>query len=154
MVWGCFVGNKLGPIVAIDGSVNGDKYTTLLCNYFLLYLDALANDNITDITFQQDNAHSHVYKKSNAFFKIATAEHGFTVINDWSPYSPDMNLIENLWAHLKLELHQRYPDTATLHGSFQYIRQCINERVHEAWWSIGEEVLDHFGGAIAPSHTR
>jgi len=63
MVWGCFVGNKLGPIVAIDGSVNGDTYTTLLRDHFLPYLDALANDDITGVTFQQDNARSHVCKK-------------------------------------------------------------------------------------------
>lgn len=63
-------------------------------------------------------------------------------MDDWPPYSPDMNLIENLWAHLKLELPRRYPDTTTLYGLPQYIRQRITERVHEVWWSIGEEVLD------------
>ena len=52
-------------------------------------------------------------------------------MNDWPPYSPDMNLIENLWAHLKLELYQQYSDTATLKGFPDYIREKINERVHE-----------------------
>ena len=61
---------------------------------------------------------------------------------EWPLRSPDMNLIKNLWAHLKLELHRRYPDTATLRGSPGYIRQVLSERLHEVWWSIGEEVLD------------
>ena len=34
------------------------------------------------------------------------AEYGFTVMDNWPPYSPDINLIENLWAHLKLELYR------------------------------------------------
>lgn len=142
MIWGCFVGNKLGPIVSIDGSVTGDVYTSLLHDNLLPYLDVLASDGITGITLQQDNARPHTCKKAKAFFDIAMVEHEFTVMTDWPPYSPDMNLIENLWAHLKLELHRRYPDTATLSGSPQYIRQRIIERVHEVWWSIGEEVLD------------
>ena len=143
MVWGCFVGNKLGPIVSINGSITSDKYTSILHGNLLPYLDALACNGITNITFQQDNAKSHTCKKAKAFFKTATAEHGFTVMDDWPPYSPDMNLIENLWAQLKLELHRRYPDTATLCGSPQYIRQRITKRVHEVWWSIGEGVLEH-----------
>ena len=122
MVWGCFVSDKLGPIVSIDGSVTGDKYTTLLRKYLLPYFDALACDGITGITFQQDNARSHICKKAQDFFKITIAEHGFTVIDDWPPYSPDMNLIENLWTYLKLELYQRYPDTATLSSSPDHIR--------------------------------
>src|SRR5579859_5743291 len=121
MIWGCFAGNKLGPIVSIAGSVTGDVYTTILHDNLLPYLDALANDGIIGITLQQDNARSHTCKKAKAFFNSAMAEHGFTVMDDWPPYSPDMNLIKNLWAHLKLELHQRYPDTATLCGSCQYI---------------------------------
>ena len=53
-----------------------------------------------------------------------------------------MYLIENLWAHLKLELHRRYPDIVTLCGSPAYIRQRIIERVHEVWWAIGEDVME------------
>jgi hypothetical protein len=142
MVWGCFVGNKLGPIVSLDGSITSDKYVSLLRENLLPYLDALAADGITGITFQQDNAHAHVCKKAQAFFKTAMAERGFIVMDDWPLYSPDTNLIENLWANLKLELYRQYPDTATLSGSSEYIRWRITERVHEVWWAIGEEVLE------------
>ena len=127
MVWKCFVGNKLGSIVSIDSSITGDKYVSLLQENLLPYLDALATDSITGITFQQDNARPHVCKKAQVFFKTVIAEHGFTVIDDWPPYSSNMNLLENLWAHFKLELYRRYPDTATLKGSPNYICQKINE---------------------------
>ena len=121
----------MGPIVSIDSSIIGDKYVSLLHKNLLPYLDALVADDITSITFQQDNARPHVCKKAQVFFKTAMAEHGFTVMDSWPPYSSDMNLIENLWAHLKLELHRRYPDTVTFCGSLEYIRQTISERVHE-----------------------
>ena len=153
MVWGCFVGNKLGPIVSIKGSVNADKYISILRNNFIPYLDALTADGITGTTFQQDNARVHTCKKAQAFFEVATAEHGFIVMDDWPPYSPDMNLIENLWAHLKLELHRRYPETANLSGSPEYIRQLISERVHEEWWTIGEEVSDRLIDSM-PHHVE
>jgi hypothetical protein len=64
-----------------------------------------------------------------------------------------MNLIENLWAHLKLELHRRYPDTATLHGFPTYVRQCITEQVHEVWWAIGEEMLERLIDSM-PHHVQ
>src|SRR5579859_4737199 len=35
MIWGCFAGNKLGPIVSIHGSVDGNKYTALLNEHLL-----------------------------------------------------------------------------------------------------------------------
>jgi len=54
-----------------------------------------------------------------------------------------MNLIENLWAHLKMELYCQYPDTKTLCGGPAIVRKVLRERLAEIWWSIGEEVLDH-----------
>src|SRR5579859_4036200 len=106
MIWGCFVSNKLGPIVSIEGSITTDTYITILHDNFFPYLDALANDGTIGITLQQDSTRPHTCKKAKAFFNSAMAEHGFTVMDDWPPYSPAMNLIENLCAHLKLKLHQ------------------------------------------------
>src|SRR5579859_8086306 len=59
----------------------------------------------------------------------------------WPPNSPDMNPIEHLWAHLKLELHRRYPDTKYLRGSPDTIRWTLRARLTEVWWDIGEGVL-------------
>ena len=104
LIWGCFTGTKLGPIVFINRTVNSDVYIEVLRNNLLSYIDALTNDGVSNIIFQQDNAPPHNSKKTHAFLKAAMNDHGFLSMN-WPPNSPDMNLIKNLWAHLKIKLH-------------------------------------------------
>src|SRR5579859_3051790 len=87
MIWAYFAGNKLGPIAFIDGTVNSDVCIDILHNNLLPYLDALANDGISGITFQQDNARPHTSKKTSAFLNAAMIEHGFQVM-EWPPNSP------------------------------------------------------------------
>lgn len=141
MIWGCFVGDKLGPIAFVNGTVNTQVYIDILENTFLSFVDALRADGITDILFQQDNARPHVSKKTTEFLENAAREHGFSIIK-WPPNSPDMSPIEHLWACLKLELHRRYPDTKYLQGSPDTVRRTLCERLMEIWWDIGEEILN------------
>src|SRR5579859_5643449 len=56
MIWACFVGNTLGPIVFISGSINQDVYMGLLQTKFDPFLNALGADGQTNLEFQQDNA--------------------------------------------------------------------------------------------------
>jgi|SRR5579859_285509 len=141
MIWGCFVGNKLGPIVFIDGTVNSDVYISILQENLLPFIDAIVSDSATDVIFQQDNATPHVSAKTQKWFDSVMSEHGFTRM-EWPPNSPDINPIENLWASLKLELHRRYPDTKTLCGSPAMIKKVLVVRLTEIWWDIHEEVLN------------
>ena len=62
MVWGCFVGNKLGPIVFIDGTIRKEAYIVILEQNLLEYIDVLTVDGLRDIVFQQDNARPHTAK--------------------------------------------------------------------------------------------
>ena len=70
-------------------------------------------------------------------------EHGFLLMQ-WPANSPDLNLIEHLWAHLKLELHRQFPDTSKLTGPPATIRAKLTERLMKVWWSIDEGVLNSF----------
>jgi len=141
MIWGCFVGDKLGPIAFVSGTVNTDVYINILTDTFLPFIDALAADGLMNVVFQQDNASSHTAKRTKEFLEAAARAHGFSVMH-WPANSPDMNLIEQLWAHLKRELHRRYPDTKHIGGSPERIRGILRERLTEIWWDIGGEVLN------------
>lgn len=69
MLWGCFISDKLGPIVFIDSMEKKEVYVGILEEYFLLFLDALYTDDPTPHEFQQDNAHPHIAKITRNWFK-------------------------------------------------------------------------------------
>jgi hypothetical protein len=74
MIWACFLGDKLGPIVFISGSVNQDIYIELLRTDFEPFIVTLKPwqqmpNGETNLEFQQDNASSHTAKKTAEFLK-------------------------------------------------------------------------------------
>src|SRR3979490_3407271 len=80
-----------------------------------------------DCIFQQDNDPKHTSRKGRNWME----ENDITLL-DWEPQSPDLNPIEHLWNHIKLQLC-KYEALAT--GVWQ-----IWERVAEVWNAIEPEV--------------
>ena len=105
MIWGCFLGNKLGPIVFIDGKVNQDVYMGILDEYLVPFVEALKEDSQIDLEFQQDNVCPHTAKRTKAWLARMAEKYQLKIM-DWPPNSPDMNPIEHLWAYLQRKLHQ------------------------------------------------
>jgi len=141
MIWACFIGDKLGPLVFIDGTVNKETYIGMLEEHFVPFLEALYDDDPAARHFQQDNATPHTAKKTQSFLDSLATKYGLTIMH-WPPNSPDMNPIEHIWAHIKRELHRRFPDTASLSGAAETIRVTLRQRVLEVWWDIGRDLLD------------
>ena len=132
MVWGCFIGNKLGPLIFIDGTVNKDSYIQLLDKNLLPFIDLLHETGIRNIVFQQDNATSHTAQATQEWLKAAAEQHGFTIMK-FPTNSPDLNPIENLWGILKSKLYKRYPDTMYLKGSAIVVRRELCRWLNEIW---------------------
>jgi hypothetical protein len=62
MFWGYIHSNGLGPLVAIDGSMNAKKYIAVLTENLLDELDVLEEAHGAPMTFMQDNAPCHKAK--------------------------------------------------------------------------------------------
>src|SRR6185437_9636168 len=57
MVWGCFVKNRLGPLVVIEGRITGQVYKKLLEDHLVPFIESL--DDEKTYVFQDDNAPVH-----------------------------------------------------------------------------------------------
>ena len=59
---------------------------------------------------------------------------------DWPPFSLDLNLIENLWAIMKDDLRDQYPEIADMRGGPAAIKHRLAEVLLIIWTRISLEV--------------
>ena len=116
MVWGCFIDNKLGPLVLINGMIDGKMYIQLLEQILLLFINLLRENGVDNVVFQQDNASPHCAKATMDWLKASAENNAFTIMK-FPLNSPDLNPSENLWSIVKAELYRQYSDTMYLQGS-------------------------------------
>lgn len=119
MFWGAICGEGPVALVPINGTMTAPKYVAALEEYLLPYLDEQPLSQ--QYLFQHDNAPSHKAQRTLAFLETNAVE----VLQDWPPYSPDLNIIENMWAFIKRKLRQENITT----------RQQLQTRVLDIWAS-------------------
>ena len=85
----------------------------------------------------QNNALIHSARKTKAWFEEMNIE-----VMKWSPYSPDLNLIENLWALLKKKAFKVYPDLTSLKDKDDGAETKLFEILQQVWSNMREEVIE------------
>jgi transposase len=96
-----------GPLIIVDGTMNGVKYQTML-GEVKETMEELYGD-LGDRLFQQDNAPCHKAKRVSKWFEDENIPR-----IPWPAQSPDLNPIEPLWDELDHRIRKRKPLPANL----------------------------------------
>lgn len=129
MFWGCFSKCGLGPLVALEGSMNSENYIELLQKHLLPEIAVASETSGDSIVFMQDNAPCHRAFRVEQFLDQNNVQRLC-----WPPQSPDMNPIENLWAIIKSRRQKKFgiPNT----------KKDLIEQIFEIWDAIEPELIE------------
>jgi hypothetical protein len=100
MFWGCISVFGTGSLVAVEGSINSQRYVEILKSHLLPIAKAWYGDEHWILV--QDNAPCHSSQLTRRFLDETNIH-----VLPWPSNSPDMNIIENIWHLLKLRLYRK-----------------------------------------------
>ena len=121
MFWGCIRYEGVGTLDSIVGNINSQKYIQVLDTNLWPVIAKVPEGR--DYIFQEDNAPVHTSRETTQW----KTTNNIPTMN-WPPQSPDMNIIENVWRTLKLQLQKRVMDIKT--------QQQLLDSVQEIWQSL------------------
>ncbi|KAI4884765.1 hypothetical protein NFI96_025159 [Prochilodus magdalenae] len=104
MVWGCMSARGVGKLCFLKKTVNAAVYQNVLETFLIPTVEEQFGEE--DFIFQQDLAPAHAAKSTKDWFTKKQLE-----VLAWPANSPDLNVIENLWAIVKRKIRDRKPTT-------------------------------------------
>ena len=125
MVWGCIGWNGVEVLSEVEGRMDAEQYMVILEEGLLQSMkeSGIPED---DIIFQQDNDPKHTSRRAQKWFEEQDIK-----FLDWPAQSPDLNLIEHTWNHIKRSLSSYKSASIGVHQLW--------ERVVVEWGKISVE---------------
>ena len=147
MVWACFTGDRLGPLVVCDeGGIGANEYEDILYDGLFSLIDDILQPPESDtiqvadentFLFMQDNAPCH---KAECILEFLAENH--VPVMDWPAQSPDLNPLENLWTDFKTRFHQRFTELFNYASKSLEARYRYAEVLQEVWYNQGMEMVE------------
>ena len=129
MFWTCITNDTLGPLIEVNTRLDSSKYiSNILVPFVQTFWKKFKRNNI-HAKFMQDNAPCHKAKGVLTWLGKRNVS-----ILEWTPQSPDLNPLENLWAILFSAVKEKYEQKI---NSLQELRVALKEE----WERIPKELL-------------
>jgi hypothetical protein len=134
MAWLCIAADGTSKLLRCPDRMDSKGYMTEILTPSLSFLKTSRTRGAPAVVFQQDGASCHT---SRATLQFLTKKK-VTVLPDWPPQSPDINLVENCWAMIAHKL---------LGQSFKSGDELF-EAVQKAWASIPPATIAKLYGSM------
>lgn len=127
MLWGAVFGDGRRLLCRCPTRLNSIGYQQILENNLLQIISPLE-------IYMQDNASIHRSRSTMDFLE----RHMILYLDDWPPNSPDINIIENMWALLKNKIKTENFNS----------KDHLYDRVNEIWHNIPERTITNLYESI------
>ncbi|GJQ72371.1 hypothetical protein Trydic_g3454 [Trypoxylus dichotomus] len=132
MVWGATFYSGAVEIIFIEGSLNAQKYLEIIGNVKGVIQNQMGMENFV---LQQDNASTH-----NVRVVKHCLEQSETTLLLWSPFSSDLNIIENVRGWLSRRIYS---------GGKQFINnEQLKLAIREAWEGLPLEYINNLFNSL------
>lgn len=138
MVWASFSGyGGRSKLVILARDFESKKHGYSARSYIECLEEGLIYDYNPELIFMQDNAKIHKARATLQFLD----DWGINVLEDWPPYSPDLNPIEHIWWHLKKKLEELHPELRGMGKGVEALK-ALQKGLLEAWDAIDESIFE------------
>ncbi|GBM23116.1 hypothetical protein AVEN_150531-1 [Araneus ventricosus] len=108
MVWDVCIWRDMGPLIRLETTLTGDRYSSILSDHLHSFISIVHSDGLGQ--FQQDNATPHASRVATKWLQEHSSD--FRHFR-WPPKSPEMNIIEDIRDALLHAVEKRSPPPRT-----------------------------------------
>ncbi|KAJ5641803.1 hypothetical protein N7490_005803 [Penicillium lividum] len=144
MFWAAFSGaTRRTGLIPLFGDLNSERQGVnrfIIENLYRRVLPTLISNE--DGIFQQDNAPSHTAYVVRDALRDMCIE-----VMERPPHSPDLNLIENLWALLKAKIHELCLELIDMRNNDE-TKEILIDTAQRAWVELDLRHLQHLSATM------